>query len=338
MSSICILPRLQSLGGPTSFQGRFMAGLAARGIHAHHDPDDPHTDALLVIAGTRHLEQLWRFKRRGVRIVQRLDGLNWVHQRRKTGLKHYLRSEWGNWLLATIRRSFADRVVYQSNFVRQWWHTRYGTARSASRVIYNGVDLNIFSPLGPEQPPENHIRLLVVEGQFGGGNDQGLWNALRLAHEIQVLAQRPVELVVAGKAPQSLQQALQKAAEIRLTWTGVLPREDIPALDRTAHAFFSAEINAPCPNAVIEALACGLPVLAFAAGALPELVTDEAGVLAPYGGDTWKLDPAQVRPLAQSALDVLNEQPRFRAGARARAEAAFGLDIMVEQYLNVLLG
>ncbi len=338
MTSICILPQLQSLGGPTSFQGRFKAGLAARGIRAHHDPHDPDTDAVLVIAGTRHLEHLWRFKRRGVRIVQRLDGLNWVHHRRNTGLKHYLRSEWGNWLLATIRRSFADRVVYQSNFVRQWWHTQYGKARSASRIIYNGVDLSIFTPDGPGQPPDGLIRLLVVEGSFEGGNDQGLWNALRMAKEVQTLAARPVELMIAGKAPADLQQAVQKAAEIQVTWAGVLPREDIPQLDRSAHAFFSAEVNAPCPNAVIEALACGLPVLAFATGALPELVTDEAGVLSPYGGDAWQLEPAEVSLLAGSAMHVLADQPRFRAGARARAMTAFGLDHMVEQYLDALLG
>ena len=336
--SICILPRLNSLGGPTSFQGRFKAGLAARGIRAHHDPADPNTDAVLVIAGTRHQQHLWRFKRRGVRIVQRLDGLNWVHQRRTTGLKHYLRSEWGNWLLSTIRRYFADRVVYQSNFVRQWWHTRYGQARSVSRVIYNGVDLANFSPKGPGQPPADRLRLLVVEGSFGGGNDQGLWNAIHLAGEVQSLAGQPVELMVAGKVPADLQQAVQQASGVQLSWAGVLPREDIPQLDRSAHAFFSAEVNAPCPNAVIEALACGLPVLAFATGALPELLTDEAGALAPYGANSWQLEPADVHPLAAVALQVLQDQPRFRAGARARAEAAFGLDFMVEQYLDALLG
>ena len=101
---------------------------------------------------------------------------------------------------------------------------------------------------------------------------------------------------------------------------------------------YSADLNAACPNSVIEALACGLPVAAFATGALPELVTGEAGRLAPYGGDPWKLERPDAPALAQAVEEILQDQPRFRAAARQRAEEAFGLDRMVERYLDVLLG
>ncbi len=336
--SICVLPRLSGLGGPTSFQGRFMAGLQQRGLRAHHDPTDPTTRAVLVIAGTRHLEWLWQFRRRGVRIVQRLDGLNWVHRQRATGLRHYLRSEWGNWLLATIRRSFADRVVYQSAFVRNWWQTRYGAVRSPAFVIHNGVDLNIFSPQGPELPPTDRVRILLVEGRFGGGNDLGLWTAARLTKLLRPQLTQPVELMVAGEVPPALKSPVEQTAGQPIAWAGVLPRADIPALDRSAHIYFSAEINAPCPNSVIEALACGLPVLGFAIGALPELVQGDAGRLVPYGGNAWKLDMPAVEDLSQAAQQLLANLPHFRAAARERAETAFGLDRMIDQYLDALLG
>ena len=89
---------------------------------------------------------------------------------------------------------------------------------------------------------------------------------------------------------------------------------------------------------MIEALACGLPVVGFATGALPELVVGEAGCLVPYGSDPWKLDPPDIPALAQAAAQVLQEQNRFRKAARAHAEQALGLDTMVEKYLEVLLG
>ena len=73
-------------------------------------------DALLVIGGTRHLFPLWKAKRRGIRIVQRLDGVNWVQRVRRSGLRYSLRAEYGNWLLAFIRNRIADRVIYQSEF------------------------------------------------------------------------------------------------------------------------------------------------------------------------------------------------------------------------------
>jgi len=101
---------------------------------------------------------------------------------------------------------------------------------------------------------------------------------------------------------------------------------------------FAADINAACPNSTIEALACGLPVVAFDTGALHELVSGDAGRVVAYGGNPWLLEPADVPGLARAANEVLVDQPRFRQGARRRAEEAFGLDTMVEGYLTCLLG
>jgi glycosyltransferase involved in cell wall biosynthesis len=89
---------------------------------------------------------------------------------------------------------------------------------------------------------------------------------------------------------------------------------------------------------VIEALACGLPVVAYETGALGELVTPEAGRLAAYGGDPWKLAPPDIGGLVQAAVEVINRQFDYRKGARVRAEAAFGLDKMVLAYVEALSG
>jgi glycosyltransferase involved in cell wall biosynthesis len=118
----------------------------------------------------------------------------------------------------------------------------------------------------------------------------------------------------------------------------LVPAESIPDLDRSAHLLFSADLNPACPNAVIEALACGLPVAAFDTGALRELVGAEAGVVAPYGGDPWALDPPDVAGLAQAALNVLENQPLYRRAARQRAEQMFDLDRMAAAYMETLTG
>ena len=101
---------------------------------------------------------------------------------------------------------------------------------------------------------------------------------------------------------------------------------------------YSSDINAACPNSVIEALACGLPVVAFDTGALPELVSGDSGRIVPYGADPWKLEQPDITGLAAAALGILDNQEHFRSEARQRAEQAFGLDLMVEKYLEVLLG
>ena len=334
--SICLTPRYER-GGPASFQRRLEAGLIRRGYHVTYDLHEADVKSVLVIGGTRQIGPLLQLRRKGVRIVQRLNGMNWIHRQRSTGLRHYIRAEYGNWLLAFTRRFLVDQVVYQSNFSRQWWQRIYGSTVHPDGVIYNGVDLADFHPDGEGSPPEKQIRLLVVEGNLGGGYENGLETAALLAGEIARRQPLPLELMVAGGVSSTLQAEWQQRSPVPVQFIGVVARERIPALDRSAHLLYAADINAACPNSVIEALACGLPVLAFDSGALNELVLGQAGRVVPYGGNPWKLDPPDVPALAQASLEILSNWQMSHQAARQRAEEAFGLDTMVERYVQALV-
>ncbi|HEX9089985.1 MAG TPA: glycosyltransferase family 4 protein [Anaerolineales bacterium] len=319
-----------------SFREKLVKGLTARGIGISYDLSDEPYDAILVIGGTRDLIGLWRAKRNGVRIIQRLDGMNWIHRKRHTGWRHYLRAEYGNILLSLIRSRLADQIVYQSKFSRKWWESVYGENNTPWQVVYNGVDLERYTPDGAGRPPEEYVRLLIVEGSIGGGYEWGLETAIQLAERMTTPHIRDVELMVVGRISTALQQEWKGKAKVRVSFMGQVLPEQIPELDRSAHMLFAADINPACPNAVIEAMACGLPILAFDTGALSELVTPVAGRLARYGRDPWKLDPPDVDGLAESANLILNNQAAFRKAARRRAEEAFGLDLMVDSYLEAL--
>ncbi len=336
MTRICLTPKVHGIGGMVSFQAKLTAGLARRGIQVSNDPHDFPYDALLVTGGTRDLGAVWLARRKGIPIVQRLDGINWLHRRVRTGVRHYLRAESGNLLLTFLRSRLATRIVYQSEFVRGWWQDRFGPTPQRSTIIYNGVDLGVYTTAGSDERPADRCRLLVVEGSLGGGYDLGLTTAVRLA---ELLAEKalPMELMIVGRVPEHLQEAVQSGSRIPLLWAGTVPGERVPVLDRSAHLLYSADLNAACPNSVIEALACGLPVVAFDTGALAELVEGDSGRLVPYGGNPWKLDPPDLPALASAAAGLLSDLPRFRLAARERAEAVFGLDRMVDRYLEVLL-
>jgi glycosyltransferase involved in cell wall biosynthesis len=318
-----------------SFQAKLTDGLVQRGIQVCTDPDEQPCDAILITGGTRSLDALRRARRRGVPVVQRLDGVNWLHRRLPTGPRHYLRAEYGNRLLALLRARFVTHVVYQSEFVRGWWQRAFGPERVPASVIHNGVDLQAYSPQGPHERPVDRQRLLLVEGSLQGGYELGLTTAVGLATRLAEAG--PLELMIAGRVSPALQAAAETKSRVPIRWAGLVPREAIPQIDRSAHLLFSADVNAACPNSVIEALACGLPVAAFATGALPELVTGEAGRLVPYGGDPWRLEPPDLEALSAAASEILRNQERFRKAARRRAEEAFDLDRMVEKYLEVLL-
>ena len=336
MPCICIVPAVEGIGGMSSFRGKFEAGLARRGIRVTHDPHEK-CDALLIIAGTRHLRGILDARRRGVRIVQRLDGINWVHRKRKTGARHFLRAEYGNFLLSLIRSRITTRILYQSEFTRRWWNDWYGRPSKPASVVHNGVDLAEYTPSGPGQPPAERCRLLVVEGSLGGGYDMGLDNAVQLARILHEKHGFPMELQVVGRIEPAHQAQVASRSPVPILWAGAVARERIPEIDRAAHLFFSADLNPACPNSVIEALACGLPVAAFDTGAMKEVVGGEAGRIVPYGGDPWRLEEPDVPALAEASAGILRDRPRFSRAARLHAEQALGLDKMMDGYLQVLL-
>ncbi len=346
-----------------SFRNKLAAGLNARNVEVCDDLADTPYQAVLIIGGTRNFAGLWRARSRGIPVVQRLDGINWLHRfrgLRESGLRHYLRAEYGNLSLRTIRSRLASRVVYQSLFARHWWERVYGETAVPSSVIHNGVDLNAYTPDGKGTPPEDRIRVLMVEGSLMGGYEQGLQVAFefagRLASHLRsdleesLLPTRStdrmkqVELMIVGRVEPAIQEHWEARLSQRspfsglsLSWVGLVPADRIPEIDRSAHVLYSADVNPACPNSVIEALACGLPVVAFDTGAMPELVAGACGRIIPYGGDPWRLEPPDVDSLAGAAMEIISNMDRFRKAARARAVAAFSLDSMVEAYLDILL-
>ena len=350
MKRICIVPRVSGVGGMVSFRAKFSASLEARGVEVVHDPGLPTIDSLLVIGGTRDIPGLWRAKRRGVRIVQRLNGMNWLHHLQPTGIKHYLRAEYGNLILRMIRARLADHIIYQSSFAKGWWERTFGLTRVPASVIYNAVNLNTYTPAPDSEHqtspsyelPADHYRLLLVEGSLMGGYELGLESAVQLIELLNASYRdrlgKPAKLMVAGRISDEIKNQWTQKANGALVWAGLVAPEQIPALDRTAHLMYSSDINAACPNSVIEALACGLPVLAFDTGALPELVTGDAGRVVPYGGNPWQLEQPDIPALAEAAAEILSEQTRFRTAARRLAEQAFDLDQMADSYLDVLKG
>jgi len=346
-SKICLVPRLSGIGGMVSFQGKFAAGLRARNINICFDLSDTPYDAVLVIGGTRQIHRLWQVKRRGIRVIQRLDGMNWIHRVLKTGWRHWLRAEYGNFVLSLIRSSFADKIVYQSIFSQQWWKRVKGNTACPNTVIYNAVDLSHFYPGDAATLPVDSIRLLLVEGSLLGGYEFGLQNAIFLAAELAHSHEedRNVELTVVGRVARVTRDHwnswLSRAGLsdlVSIQWVGIVPHGHIADTYRNSHLLFSADINAACPNSVIEAMACGTPVLSFDTGALNELLSDKGGIVVPYGGNPWELDPPDIQSLTKGALEVLNNIERYQVSAREQATTDFDVEVMVDRYVEILLG
>lgn len=333
---VCVVPSIsdKSEGGPASFHRILKRGLEIRDINISRGFDDSSSESVLVINGTRHLARLWRYKMRGVRIVQRLGGINWVHRFLPVGVRVYLLNEF-RYLLARFIRSFvADHVVYQSNFVRDWWSRQCGTTKVSSNVIYNGTDLAQFNPQGSRYQSHADVCIISVEG------NQGVDPFDIAVHHTCFLAETGlnVELLMFGRSWNNAQ--IRFAQYPFVNFMGSVPNSDLPYFYRGAAFYISTDIiSAGCPNSVVEALACGTPVLGYKVGVLPELLNRSSGRCVEYNGNPWKREPPRnPEGMVSATFELLNGHDQYKDGARRMAEQQYGLDQMVNAYLEVLQG
>jgi glycosyltransferase involved in cell wall biosynthesis len=91
-------------------------------------------------------------------------------------------------------------------------------------------------------------------------------------------------------------------------------------------------VKDPCPTAVIEAMACGLPVVYAASGGTVELVGAEGGIGVAHP-ESWQRDePPDPEALADAVRRVLADRDRFAAAARRRAVERFALEPWLERH------
>ena len=126
----------------------------------------------------------------------------------------------------------------------------------------------------------------------------------------------------------------------RVEFTGVFAQADAPELYARADILLHTKYNDPCPSTVIEALACGVPVVYSASGGVPELVGSSAGigVSAPL---SWDEDVApEPEALASAVIAVANQPADYARAARSRAVGRLDLKPWIaaqEQALQQLL-
>lgn len=224
----------------------------------------------------------------------------------------------------------ADHVLYQSQFCKRSADEFLGEPRGSWEVLHNAVDVELFAP-GERLPDEGPILLL------GGDQTQGYRVELALRTLASLLDDHPgARLLVTGRVVIPVEPLVQ---ELGLEGRVVLIREydqrDAPEIFRRAHLLLHPKVNDPCPTLVLEAMACGLPVVHPASGGTVELVGDDAGIGVPHA-DSWERDePPEPEALAEAVLRVLDDLPAYAAAARRRAVERFPLTAWLERHAQL---
>lgn len=215
-----------------------------------------------------------------------------------------------------ILHRLAKRIIPNAHVLGQQLTQTFGVEPGRVTVIPNGVDSEHFSPDGAARSEEPLV--LCVARLVEDKDIPNLLEAFR-----RTLARVPgarLDVIGDGRAPSD------PPPNVRF-----LPgTEDVRAHMRRAWVFALASKREGSPNALLEAMACGLPVVATQVGGIPELVGPDSGVLVPPG------DPDT---LGEALAALLRDGPRRRmlgAAGRSRAVNHFGLPGAVRKTEEVL--
>lgn len=200
----------------------------------------------------------------------------------------------------------ASRLIVPSGFLQQVFRE----AGMVADVIPNIIDLETFSPAA-ERPPATEFTLVITRNLEA---IYGLDIAIRAFAEARETVPK-LQLKIAGSGPLAA-QLKQLVGELGLldsvTFLGRLERHEIVALYHSAHAMLNPSRVDNMPNSVLEALACGIPVVSTNVGGVPYIVEDGKTALLVPPDDPRQMAHALVRLCTDSKLRAsLSEMGRL---------------------------
>lgn len=217
----------------------------------------------------------------------------------------------------SVRR--AQRIIAISNCARKDLMDVFGVDGSRVRIVHLGV----------EQPPAAAFaqdRLAAVRKRYALDRPYAFYpgtlsprkNMVRVLEAFASVAGRiPHDLVVTAGKSWKDQEVFDAVARLglssRFRRLGAVPREDLPALYRMADAMVFASLYEGFGLPILEAMACGCPVLASNASSMPEVAGEAALLVEPT--DTGQIADGLVRILTDRDLA---SRLRERGAERAR--------------------
>ena len=285
-------------GGGHQFLRALVSELERRGLTVEVNRLSAGTGACLFNSFNFDFRRLRRFARDDVRFVHRVDGPIATYRGFDDGTDARI---------AEINQELAGATIVQSQYSRDA-HLALGIELVDPRLISNAADPSIFHAPAEREPLAGR-RARVIATSWSDNPNKGAeiiaWLDRHLDHD-------RYELTFAGRTDETFEH-------VRVL--GPIASEPLAAELRRSDVYLAPSRNDPCSNALLEALASGLPAVFRASGGHPELVGD-AGV--PFD------EPEE----AVAALDrLVSELDERRAAIRVTPLAE-----VADRYLEVLRG
>lgn len=297
---VCVPVRPIEAGGMHTFHKHFLSFLSSNNIEVTHDLNEAY-DVLFLnswAVSYRAVKKSLLVNKNAI-VVHRIDG----------SAKDYGRASISDLRQARLNR-FSDLTIFQSRYSKWVTSEKYRLVTSTGPVIPNPVDLNLFSPRSRERQRKCY-RVSVVSHSTSRRKGNQRINFLASQNPL-------VDFVLVGNF-----EGVESAPNVHLL--GRLGAREVAEVFASCDFHLQLSVNDACPNVVIEAMACGLPVLYVASGGTPEIV-GETG--AKFSSEDF-LD----------TLENLGQNYEYHSKqSRKRAEIIFDPDIVFGEYMENIKG
>jgi starch synthase len=255
------------------------------------------------------------------------------------------------WLEKTAYQN-ADGVIAVSQSMKKGVHDYYQVPFQKIRVIPNGIDVKQYQPMlnpallttyriNPEKP------FLIFVGRIT--RQKGI---IHLVNAIKYISPN-VQIVLCAGAPDTEEIGKEMEEKVKKAQTQTtneiiwirqwVPKSDLIALYSHASLFICPSIYEPFGIVILEAMACGTPVVASAVGGIPEVIDQgETGSLVPFEPSETKSweprDPEKFSKDFAEAINLLLLSPErlktMGIKARERVEKEFSWKNIARQTLE----
>ncbi|MDR6592906.1 glycosyltransferase [Saccharothrix longispora] len=277
-----------------------------RALHARWSVDRP--DVVHAHGWTAGLASVLAARRLDVPVVQSFHGLGVLRQRlgapvesRRVGTERL------------VAREVAGVLAAHTDELEDLVHA--GVPRPQVTVVPHGVDVERFAPEGPAAGRRLPRRVLSVADLRPGDGVDDVITALRGMPDTElVVVGRPIggHADLSARVEQLRAHATRCGAADRVRLVGPVPRAAFPALLRSADVLATVPDEAISTGVALEAMACGVPVVATPGGGLADVVVDGVtGLLVPH---------ADTRALAHALRPLLADHARRDAYGTAGAD------------------
>ncbi|MGQ9682045.1 MAG: glycosyltransferase family 4 protein [Anaerolineae bacterium] len=326
MSALLIWPAPSADNGPGIFAARLACEFARRGYRVTVNPLGRWDHAIVNVAAQRF--RLLARVARGRPLCFRVAGWYMPDVFATLGRK---------WSLAMHRInvdtayaiSRADMVIYQTKWAKRSLD-RLQPRADRLCIIPNGTDIMHFRPMPLVQRPRDVATL----GSVGDIRHERLATLVRLSRLLPI-AHR---FVVVGRVAEDAREQVamiqsDPLLSSRFRLVGAVSNSRLPHWYATFDCLVHPVPGDPCPNAVIEAMACGIPIATLGEGGAAE-VSEGAGINVP--GLLTDLSEPRLHELAQAITTLVAKRDWYGRKARDRAMLNHDIARVAGLYLEAL--